>query len=388
MPKDWVHVIEAAHASSTASDQRWGENLVETIRPLLPGADVLALLGMEHSSDGRSGKVLMSIGGKDCGIHPAVNIGQIGIQGIRELYYPERIVQTVGEVLRRVDAAKRAYLKAWLAKMGCEDCLGITLHPQAGKIVMLVAGFGRASNLPRAQRRAFTQIALHVESGFRRRHRSKLVKAAIRADGVVIHRDDDAIELAAKAARQVPSIERAKTRRLRFDEAALALWPALVSGEASLVEHGEGSRREYHVVANAPTMQPVRALTRGELDVLTYAAKGLPVKLIAYALGLSSATISGRLLVIVSKLGLASHLELIRVAALFHRDPRAQFDDSVLTEAERDVLTLVTEGRSNGEIAAIRSRSVRTIANQVGSLLRKTNAASRRTLVARGDLSP
>ena len=40
-------------------------------------------------------------------------------------------------------------------------------------------------------------------------------------------------------------------------------------------------------------------------------------------------------------------------------------------------------GLSNEQIAAIRSRSVRTIANQVASLLRKTKSGSRRDLLVR-----
>ncbi|HEY5922199.1 MAG TPA: helix-turn-helix transcriptional regulator [Kofleriaceae bacterium] len=54
-----------------------------------------------------------------------------------------------------------------------------------------------------------------------------------------------------------------------------------------------------------------------------------------------------------------------------------------LTSAERDVLTRVVRGESNSAIAASRMTSVRTIANQVASLLRKTGAASRFDLIRR-----
>jgi DNA-binding NarL/FixJ family response regulator len=41
------------------------------------------------------------------------------------------------------------------------------------------------------------------------------------------------------------------------------------------------------------------------------------------------------------------------------------------------VLACIARGMSNAEIARVRQTSVRTVANQVGSLLRKTGAASR-----------
>jgi DNA-binding NarL/FixJ family response regulator len=54
-----------------------------------------------------------------------------------------------------------------------------------------------------------------------------------------------------------------------------------------------------------------------------------------------------------------------------------------LTPAERAVLTKVVEGASNAEIAQSRRSSVRTVANQVASLLRKLGAGSRFDLIRR-----
>jgi DNA-binding NarL/FixJ family response regulator len=54
-----------------------------------------------------------------------------------------------------------------------------------------------------------------------------------------------------------------------------------------------------------------------------------------------------------------------------------------LTTAEREVLGLVLEGHSNAKIAALRGTSVRTVANQVASLLRALGARSRFELIGR-----
>jgi DNA-binding NarL/FixJ family response regulator len=56
---------------------------------------------------------------------------------------------------------------------------------------------------------------------------------------------------------------------------------------------------------------------------------------------------------------------------------------SELTAAERQVLARVVRGESNAAIARARKTSVRTIANQVASLLRKTGASSRFDLIRR-----
>ena len=54
-----------------------------------------------------------------------------------------------------------------------------------------------------------------------------------------------------------------------------------------------------------------------------------------------------------------------------------------VTESERAIGMALAQGRSNAEIAAARGRSVRTIANQVASLLRKLGAGSRAEVGAR-----
>lgn len=54
-----------------------------------------------------------------------------------------------------------------------------------------------------------------------------------------------------------------------------------------------------------------------------------------------------------------------------------------LTDAEISVLMLILAGLSNEEIARARGRSLRTVANQVASILEKSGAASRGELCAR-----
>ena len=53
-----------------------------------------------------------------------------------------------------------------------------------------------------------------------------------------------------------------------------------------------------------------------------------------------------------------------------------------LTDAETSVAMLIVAGLSNAEIAEARGCAIRTVANQVASLLVKSGAASRYELIA------
>lgn len=54
-----------------------------------------------------------------------------------------------------------------------------------------------------------------------------------------------------------------------------------------------------------------------------------------------------------------------------------------LTAAEREVCALILAGYSNAEIARARTSAVRTVANQIASIFRKLDVASRAELTAR-----
>lgn len=64
-------------------------------------------------------------------------------------------------------------------------------------------------------------------------------------------------------------------------------------------------------------------------------------------------------------------------------------DETPLSKAEAEVAALAVRGMSNAEIAEHRGVAVRTVANQMASILRKLNLGSRRELavrLVRGDL--
>ncbi|MBX3228380.1 MAG: helix-turn-helix transcriptional regulator [Labilithrix sp.] len=378
---DWVEVLDAAY-DAAEDDTAWGRRLLDVGARVFRDAQLLGVTMLAHDASCSSAEIVLGLGPPAISRDVLAATRQLGMAFVREHFYPPSLVTTHLEVGVRMQREARERAAALRASWGCVDGLGLCVHPDPGLALVFYAGFDRELSLSARERRLLTQLALHVETSCRLRRRPDVVTAVIGADGRLLHRGDDAPRASSMSA-HVARIERARTRSRRRTTEALDLWSALVDGRATLVPRSEGSRRHYLVVDNAPATQPLRALTHGELDALSFAARGLSSKLIGYSLGVSEPTVSSRLASAAAKVGLATRIELVRLAAMLTRDPRARFERMALTTAERDVLALLAQGLSNRDIARIRRRSVRTIANQVAHLLRKTSTSSRRALALR-----
>lgn len=377
---DWVAVAEAIACDDTDSAS-WARGVLEAMRPFHPGA-AMAFACLEHTStfDAIELRFVASDAEFAQLDTEMAMLRSLDVAHFRALYYPDQIVCTLGAVRRRMPRVDA--LEDYLQGHRLQDGIGIIVHPEPNVAVVLSASRDEPCTIDRASRRVLEQVGLHIESKMRLRRRPQSLRAVIRPDGRVVHHTPKA-PAAALLSRHVLDVERARSRKHRSQPHALNLWRALIAGTVSLVERAEGSSRFYLVVENAPTWRGLRALSPREVDVLGYAARGLSSKLIAYALGLSEATISSRLANAARKMGTASRTDLVRVAAILTQDPRSAFDEAILTKAELEILAYLKRGLSNGESAAARSRSTRTIAHQVSRLLEKTNSPSRRALVAR-----
>jgi DNA-binding NarL/FixJ family response regulator len=157
-----------------------------------------------------------------------------------------------------------------------------------------------------------------------------------------------------------------------------------VSGEWGIVERTDADGKRYYAVIAAHCSPRLKALSPLETQVTELSARGLTGKNVAYALGLTTPSVSRALFNATLKLGLSSRTELVGLAGRLLGTPRAAAQESSLTSAERDVLSLVRMGYTNAAIATTRQRSERTVANQVASLLKKLDAPSRRALASTG----
>ncbi|MDB4994975.1 MAG: hypothetical protein JWM74_2407 [Myxococcaceae bacterium] len=379
---NWAGVVAAAQRD-VPDDGVWAQGVVDALRGLIYTKHDATVAVVEHSPScdtaryialpsTRTTTPIIADLARDAGI------ATLGVAGFRSYYYPSSTTTTHREIERdnpvTTDLPRISTLRR---SVGIADALGVFAYPEPGIVISLFATHDRRIRMNSYERKFLTRIGLHLETSYRLRRRPESLEAILDLDGRVIYRGDDAPPddvLTAHLRRRARAVEQGTP-------AAVDLWPALISGRVSLVERGTGKTRRYMAVANAPSSQPVRALSAGELEVLSQATRGRSSKLIAYALGLSPAAVSLRMANAASKVGASSRAELVRIAAMLTRDPRARFVDIALTDAEHDVLELLQHGLSNEQIAAMRSRSIRTIANQVASLLRKTGSDSRRELL-------
>jgi DNA-binding CsgD family transcriptional regulator len=374
---DWTRVVDAAQGDAR-DDEAWARSVVGAAKGLFLSAYEPSLAVVEHSPTCDSAQYRALTMPHALPNRRDPGLSMLGVSGFRTFYYPSTTAITHLEIERMASPDTASIAAAFRGRIGVHDALALFAYPEPGIVVTLFATHDRAIHLSRWERGLLARVALHLETSYRLRRRPEVVKAVLDADGRVLQRSPGAPPDHVLTAH---ATQRARARGERDRAYALDLWPALISGRLSLVERGSGTKRRYLVVENAAASQPIRALTPAEVEVVSQASRGLSTKLIGYALGVSPSVVSSRLSSATSKLGAASRMELIRLASMLTRDPRARFTDIVLTDAERDVLALLQHGLSNEQIARMRSRSIRTIANQVASLLRKTKSASRRELV-------
>lgn len=223
--------------------------------------------------------------------------------------------------------------------------------------------------------------------------------------------------------RESKAIERWRGRQLDRIETFQAR-DAVVRGDMSVIRRGSDSAGNIILLARRSARSgtdPAR-LSAPERDVAIAAAAGLPLKVIALELGVTSSTTSEHLDNAMRKLHLTSRSEL--TAFLFHTTesgdgdkdgvacgrclavtqsnelracsfhisdneytlfivnpmPRLQLDE--LTPAERHIVSLILGGATNAQIARIRGTKPQTVANQLRSIFDKLAVSSRAHLAA------
>lgn len=156
------------------------------------------------------------------------------------------------------------------------------------------------------------------------------------------------------------------------------LWRGLMSGRYRLQSRGTGPSRHLRVLENPPHLRAACRLSEHETQVIELCARGVTGKQQSWEMQVSTSAVSRLLTSASTRLGFAHVSDAIRFFGGLLHHPVLTLE--LLTPSERDVLSLVRQGLSNQEIAERRSRSVRTVANQVAAVLKKTGAPSRRAL--------
>ena len=286
---------------------------------------------------------------------------------------------------------------------GIRDFAGFLAPTGTGHLLVVGTPLEGVASLPAAPDPTARACASHLAAAWRLRRRlhaedpwEDRAEAVALPDGRIVHAVGEAREPGALATLRamVRARERARSGR-RVD--AEPLWPELVAGRWTLVDSFEHAERRYVVVYRNPPDAPRVRLSPRTREVLERTARGEATKVIAAALGVGEAAVSMTLHTAMARLRIASVGDLIRLGGdarpdTVFRDENlwtaalpspARLRLDALTRSEREVLAELLHGASNGEIAARRNRSRRTVANQVASVLAKLGVDSRRALQAR-----
>jgi DNA-binding NarL/FixJ family response regulator len=386
---DGVAAVEACYRE-VSDDRQWLSEFLEAARPLVNFGPGYAFLLVDDSDRARRSVLLAAAEGFDQRFLD-LNLGtlhSLDEKAYRAVWYPPKPILFASDVVRRVASPElgAAFFRR-LKDHGCSDGLGALGHPLPGKAFTITSMLRRKQDSTAFARLVLARVRVHLETALRMRFSPGLKPTAILTPGGRIEHLVAASSIGdarLPLSRQVARIESVRSIRRRADCAdALAGWRALVEGRWSLAERVDSDgKRFYYAFENAPDAPRYGALTRSEAQLLDQSARGLSGKHTAYALGVSESTVSRGLASAAARLGFASVADLVRVAARALRgEVEAPLPDTGLTIAETEVLALVQRGDSNRQIAESRHASVRTVANQVAAILRKTGAPNRRALL-------
>jgi DNA-binding CsgD family transcriptional regulator len=259
--------------------------------------------------------------------------------------------------------------------------------------------------IPSPRRALWQRVGAHIAAGARLRLQlaaPRLDEAAAVYDPATGRLEVTERELtsAGRRRRLVEIIEARRAADRLADQRpleAMELWKGLVAGRWSLLDVLDSDGRVFTILRENPLGVRSRvALSERERQAAFLVGRGHHVKLVAYELGLSPATVRAQLRTAMRKLNVEDRAGLCRLVASVSRARSATAVDELdllaltdapprmpepLSRAEREVATLAYEGLSNAEIATRRGTSERTVANQLASVYRKLHVSSRDELV-------
>jgi DNA-binding CsgD family transcriptional regulator len=308
---------------------------------------------------------------------------------VEPFMFESQHVTTLADIRPHLREADRRSMLTFLQTVGAQETLALMARSDASHALAIFGVFPQRERLSMRTRMALSRIALHIEAGLRLRLDPASLVAVLRPDGRFVHVEPEAQQrdVRQRIGEHVVRIDRARTKRQRQNPDTLNAWSALAAGRFGFVERS-GPQREYLVYTNSLRTAANRAWSVAEARAVELSAAGMTGKLVAYALGVSDGEVSRLMARAAAKAGFASRTELVALAALLRLRPERQaaaLEVLGLTPSERAVLAMLRRGLSNEEIAQQRNASVRTVANQVASVLRKTRLPSRRALAT---LSP
>jgi DNA-binding CsgD family transcriptional regulator len=326
---DWIDLVEPIYDLETPSHDAWLGTIVERVGPFLGRSD--RVLGAVFHLEGDRLNVL-GVRNNELPYADRTRKFSAARPDLVLRAYRGRAFDTMSSHVGRATFRGAREYQEIFASHGDRDVLGLLARDGGAWGVCLAAGVAKVRSVTRAESAPWERIAAHVHAALRLRFRlhgvpavhpspqavdlSLGIDAVVSPSGRVEHAEHQA-QGSLHALRQAAiSIDRARARMRREDpEGALDAWRSLVEGEWSLIETFESDGRRFMVARrNAPDAPRAPLLSRRERQVLGFYGRAHGVKLIAYEMGLSAASVSRALRSAKEKLGIASPAQ---VAQLF-----------------------------------------------------------------------
>lgn len=326
---DEVSVIEAAYWLG-GTEVEWLTGLAQAAAPLLDEGWGIAASAWNIDAHALKLRALAAVGGppgfSDAVASVMANAGQsVKMPLLWSGPCTSLSASGTAEIVQR-DAGSQDLLR-----LGIQDSLTIQ-GVDSGRHCLTLSAFLPTPTRPsRRTVSRWSRVASHLAAGFRvRRVLAEMQASAARpapftgseaiftATGRLEYVEGAAEHARRSLAHAVLAVNRARGN-LRADDpdAALDAWKGLIAGRWSLVDHIDTDGKRFLVARkNAPDPDGPEGLSLRERQVLASRARGLALKLIAYDLGLSIASVSKSLQTGMAKLGLSCEPDLV---ALFAR---------------------------------------------------------------------
>ncbi len=204
---------------------------------------------------------------------------------------------------------------------GAKDVFAINGRDPQGFGVWIGIPQKKKGKLTDEERTLYTRVSTHLAAGYRIRRMlgtkspTDAADAVLTPNGEIEHavgdaRDDEARNALRRAA---VAIDRARSREVRKNaEGATRIWRGLVDGRWTLLDQFDSDGKRFVVAAkNDVAIKKPRPLSARERQVLAYGAMDQTNKEIAYALGLSAATVRVLIARASQKLGVRGRADAI-----------------------------------------------------------------------------
>ena len=322
MSFDPVHLIERGYEPVDSSDD-WLERLAHELIPHIDPSWVSGSAYVATFPGPPDRVVIVSRAGSP--VDPETNLRLVRAAHLSAK--PDQM-QTVFRALNTPGVASVVDLIGELpsgitetAPLPVEDSLAVFVNSGDGEIVLFTTVSEKRVVLDDGARRLWQRVAVHLGAGRRLLGRARStdaadVEAVLSPGGEVTHATGEAKDARDVLRTAVKDMDRARTREGRKDPMhALELWRGLLAGRWTLVDHFDSDGRRFVLARkNDPSVPEPRALSPRQRQVVFYASLGWSNKEISYALGLSENTVSAHLAQSLSKLGIATRADLVRMA--------------------------------------------------------------------------